>query len=227
MYIPTLTPGRSNPADLPSGGLTALELSTNRLWKEGPEWLKQGTDPLHSRPSADSMPEVCAQELKVTTKSLSLVSADSRNTNEDLMTCQNFSTYSRLLSVTAQVLKAVKRFKIGKSRIPDDTTTITPERLAEAETLWIIIVQQQFNNKKNFQYQQGNLDSSRITEGYGSVEEGLQMRTCLMLLSTPQNSPTYYSDCKGGTRMCLSQWGQGNPIRDKMQILDFQRMKPD
>ncbi len=129
------TPGRSNPADLPSRGLTALELSMNRLWKEGTEWLKLGTDPLPSRPAADTMPEECAQELRVTTNSLSLISGESRNTIEDLMTCQNFSTYSRLLRVTAQVLKAVKRFKTGKSRSPDDATTITPGELAEAETL--------------------------------------------------------------------------------------------
>ena len=165
---PTLwnhTPGKSNPADLPSRGLTALELSMNRLWKEGPEWLKLGTDPLPSRPAADAMPEECAQELKVTTKSLSLISAESRNTIEGLMTCQNFSTYSRILRVTAQVLKAVKRFKTGKSGSSDDTTTITPAELAEAETLWIISVQQQFNNEKNFQYQRRKLGLFKDVSG--------------------------------------------------------------
>lgn len=165
---PTLwkhTPGRSNPADLPSRGLTALELSTNQLWKEGPEWLRLGTQPPSSNPAAEVMPEECIQELKVTTKSLSLISAESRNTIGDLMTCQNFSTYSRLLRVTAQVLKAVKRFKTGRSTSSDGTNTITPEELAEAETLWIISAQHQFNNEKNFQQQRRKLGLFKDSRG--------------------------------------------------------------
>jgi len=35
-------PGKSNPADLPSRGLTALENSVNQLWRQGPEWLNAG-----------------------------------------------------------------------------------------------------------------------------------------------------------------------------------------
>ena len=33
-------PGSTNPADLPSRGMTLVELSVNRLWIQGPEWLK-------------------------------------------------------------------------------------------------------------------------------------------------------------------------------------------
>ena len=125
----------------------------SQLWKEGPEWLKLDINPLPSRPVADVMPEDCAQELKVIANSLTLISSETRKTIEDLITCQNFSMYSRLLRVTAQILKAVKKFKTDKSRISDDMTTIMPEELAEAETLWIISAQQQFDNEKNFQHQ--------------------------------------------------------------------------
>lgn len=157
---PTLwnhTPGKTNPADLPSRGLTLLELSVNQLWREGPEWLKQISDTPHLESATDIMPEECAQELKATTKSLNLMTTDSRSTIDDLMNCQNYSTYSKLLRVTAQVLRAVRRFKARGIGISDTTTTVTPEELAEAEALWIISVQQQFSNDKNFQRQQAKL----------------------------------------------------------------------
>ena len=144
----------------------------SQLWKEGPEWLKLWTDPLPLRRTADAMPEECVQELRVAFKSLSLISAESRTTIADLMTCQNFSTYLRLLRVTAQVLRAVERFKAGKNRSPGDTTAITPRQLAQAEALWIVSAQQQFNNEKNFQQQQRRLGLFSDAEDYGGVEEG-------------------------------------------------------
>ena len=36
--------GKSNPADMPSRGLSSMELSTNKLWKHGPDWLQQDVD---------------------------------------------------------------------------------------------------------------------------------------------------------------------------------------
>ena len=43
-------PGRENPADLPSRGLTQAALLTNQLWKYGPDWLKT-PEPLCMTPS--------------------------------------------------------------------------------------------------------------------------------------------------------------------------------
>ena len=34
--------GKNSPADLPSRGLTPLELSVNVVWYEGPGWLRDG-----------------------------------------------------------------------------------------------------------------------------------------------------------------------------------------
>lgn len=55
--------GETNSADLPSRGLSLLELSVNQLWHHGPEWL--GTK-LTSQDESDSvsMPEECAMEMK-------------------------------------------------------------------------------------------------------------------------------------------------------------------
>jgi len=67
-------PGSSNAADLPSRGLTLLELFVSQLWRRGPEWLRVGFEP--SLPSeVQSMPRECALELKAT-QSHSLVSTE-------------------------------------------------------------------------------------------------------------------------------------------------------
>ena len=39
-------PGSSNPADLPSRGLTPLELSVSQLWRRGPDWLQNSFVPI-------------------------------------------------------------------------------------------------------------------------------------------------------------------------------------
>ena len=78
------------------------------------------------------------------------MTTDSRSAIDDLMTCQNYSTLSRLLRVTAQVVRAVRRFKRVNSRNVDAPTTITSEELEEAEKLWITSAQKQLIGGKDF-----------------------------------------------------------------------------
>ena len=98
-------PGSSNPADLPTRGLTSFELSVSQLWRRGPEWLQAGFEPsLHG--GVQSMPRECTLELK-TTQSHSLVSTEPNTAIELILDPTKFSTLSRLIGVTARVLRAV------------------------------------------------------------------------------------------------------------------------
>lgn len=146
--------GETNPADLPSRGLSLLELSVNQLWRHGPEWL--GTK-LTSQGETD-MPEECAMEMKVKSQpSHSLVAPNPKPTIGEIMDCRKYSTLSRLLRVMAYVLRAVKRFKEGSTELTY-CTTLTTEELSASERQWITYVQVQLCREKSFSTWQRQLD---------------------------------------------------------------------
>lgn len=98
------------------------------------------------------MPEECAVELKVSAlRSLNLVTTDSQGSIDNLLSCEKFSTLSRLLRVTAYIVRAIGRFKSSKEAVP---TNLTPEELAHAEVLWIRSAQRQLVSQKDFKTQQ-------------------------------------------------------------------------
>ena len=55
--------GKDNPADIPSRGLTIVELSVSKLWRSGPNWLEMTLNPVSDL--AGGIPESCIPEMKV------------------------------------------------------------------------------------------------------------------------------------------------------------------
>ena len=139
-------PGITNPADLPSRGLSMIELAVSQLWRTGPEWLKSSA-PTHSDVDSMPMPELCSQELKSSSKrALNLLVVDNEPTIGDLIPCEEFSELQRLLRVTAYVLRAVDRFKMKTS----SPTTLTSQDIAAAEVLWITQAQKALVQQKDY-----------------------------------------------------------------------------
>ena len=159
-------PGRSNPADLPSRGLTALELSVNQLWRRGPEWLLAGVDSCPQLETPSAMPEECSLELKAkAVRSLNLVTTDTKCPIGKLIECEKFSSLTRLLRVTAQVLRAVEKFKTLRNHQPNPQPTVTPEQIARAEILWITNAQLALTSAKSFKLQQKQFNLFKDEKG--------------------------------------------------------------
>lgn len=138
-------PGETNPADLPSRGLSLLELSVSKLWRHDPEWLPAAVSS-RCEPETFTMPDECASEMKKTAHTLLVT--DTRVRVKEVIDCQRFGTLSRLVRVTAYVLRAIQLFK--RSSLTNYSPELSPTELADAEKLWIISVQNTLPNDRCF-----------------------------------------------------------------------------
>lgn len=146
-------PGETNPADLPSRGLPLLELAVSRLWRCGPEWLPAAVSS-RCEPETSTMPDECASEMKKTAHTLLVT--DTRVCVEEVMDCQRFGTLSRLVRVTAYVLRAIQLFK--RSPSTNHPYELSPTELAGAERLWLIAAQSTLPNDNCFPSWQRQFD---------------------------------------------------------------------
>ena len=143
--------GKDNLADVPSRGLTPLELSVNMIWRHGPSWL----DTANCNTQEFTMPEECATEMNTKDKCAvhTLPTTDVPTGLGQIMKCDDFSTLSRLCRVTAYVLRFVKALKSRiQSSVTDvsSTLSLSATEISEAEKLWIIESQILFVKDKNF-----------------------------------------------------------------------------
>ena len=153
--------GVTNPADLPSRGITIAELHVSRLWRFGPDWLGLG----QISDDHPEMPGECLDELKASSKqSHSLDTTEVKPTIGELIECARFSSFSRLVRVTAYVLRAVETFK--SKRASQGSSPLSTEELADAECRWIEDSQMTLNCEDSF-------DSLRLQLNLFLDENGL------------------------------------------------------
>ena len=163
-------PGRENPADIPSRGMMPSELSGNRLWRHGPNWLVGFAVESNCVEESD-VPEACLKELKMTQPrgTHMLLNSGEPTDLSCLINCKDFSKLSRLLRVTAYVIRLVRVLKCKIKRIE---VVVTPElsaaEVAEAESLWVTVAQTSLIKDKSFDMWKNSLGFS-LMEGYGGV----------------------------------------------------------
>ena len=110
--------GKNNPADIPSRGMSPLELSESALWTEGPTWLNENGESGSDEFNSERLPQECLEEMKAgdrekwksETSSSLLVTAEAVGIAK-IMTCEDFSNLQRLFRVTTLVLQFVKIMK--------------------------------------------------------------------------------------------------------------------
>ena len=137
-------PGQCNPADVPSRSCSAMELSKQELWWNGPKYLEKTKDNWPNLPTtndskaaeielAKSAPEIVYAMVLVTNKDRDTVNL------EALFDIQRYSTKLKLLRITGWVLKFISLIKYtgGQPR----QRGLDANHLREAELIWLKSIQ--------------------------------------------------------------------------------------
>ncbi|XP_018392386.1 PREDICTED: uncharacterized protein LOC108771566 [Cyphomyrmex costatus] len=126
-------PGRENPADCASRGLSPSEIKQHSLWWSGPPWLRLPSDnwpELHPKPPV----KIDLEE----TSHLTLNSLIGRQKPPwDLL--ERYSSLTKLLRVTATCKRAISRFR--RLPIKAGEECITPTELQSSCSFWVLQVQ--------------------------------------------------------------------------------------
>ena len=146
-------PSAQNPADIASRGCKASKLKHEKLWWEGPAFLK-GKNP-DSWPSQKefgprNFEKDVFSEIKPAKKVSTVAVAVEVKGLDEVIPPANFSDVYRLLRVTSYVLRFIRRVR-GRQRQPQFTSVeIQPEELSDTESLWIKHVQKYVREEEDF-----------------------------------------------------------------------------
>lgn len=142
-------PGVLNPADLPSRGMNAIDLVNETRWWKGPEFLykpeSEWPRTTDNTETASSMKEIVKNPAAVThTLATQYLGTETNKLFlhadiKAIMSCNDYSSKSRLLRVTALVLRFVRKLKHREKA--KESVHLNAEDLKEAEGLWIRSIQ--------------------------------------------------------------------------------------
>ena len=129
-------PERINPADLPTRGMLACELSKSKLWLEDPDFLQAQE---YTWP--EKLPKTTPENDKLLEKRLENLTHLTDQANEttnfaDRLDPTRFSSYSRLIHVTGWVWHFVSHCRTAKES-RDGSNVLKCKELTYAENFWI------------------------------------------------------------------------------------------
>ena len=128
-----------NPADLLTRGVAAEALTRKALWWAGPSWLSQHHMQWPSKISSTLSPDAIHSEtIEVTSACPTAVVVPSAPPCEPLLEVANYERLSRLLRVTAWIMRFRRN---ASSKEPSSAGPLTASELNEAEMYWLRLVQ--------------------------------------------------------------------------------------
>lgn len=150
-------PTDQNPADVLSRGSLASELKEMRSWWCGLDFL-QGDEsgwPKNTKFQRDNFVDQLPEFEEVQSVSTTLVQ-DEKSTIGELIDCQNYSDYGKLVHVTCYVVRFIRSVRKMKERRPS-SLELDEIELSEAEILWIKDAQRYFRAEPNFKQRKRSL----------------------------------------------------------------------
>ncbi|XP_043235722.1 uncharacterized protein LOC122388596 [Amphibalanus amphitrite] len=127
--------GTDNPADAPTRGLSFSELKESRLWMEGPKFLLEDSNEWPPKKNFQAE-QFDKSEFKKDQKSTFAVRAPSGPSCR-LLNPEDFSSWTRLLRVTAWVRRFVKVLRRETANRTQLDKELKPEEILEAEKFWV------------------------------------------------------------------------------------------
>jgi hypothetical protein len=158
-------PGLQNPANLPSRGLNGEQLETNTVWWNGPEFLRQSEESWPVHPTSKTVPEKAIKEIVKNPQTVthSFATTDNHRASttrlDKIIDCNSYSTLTRLLRVTAYVLRFInilKKKRREERSSNSQVKALTATEISQAESMWIRTVQM-----SSFESELGFIENSR------------------------------------------------------------------
>ena len=131
-YCPTA----DNPADLLTRGITPTQLQSSALWRFGPQWLTTRDNWPVWQPSTN----LHLQAAVISTSEFVPITTSPTYGLHKIINLMNYSTLSKVVRVTAFVLRFVSNVKHKSSQ---ETGPLTASELHEAKMKWVKDCQQQ------------------------------------------------------------------------------------
>ena len=147
-------PGKVNPADLASRGITSADSGALETWLKGPEWMLNdiGTETIEIR-NNQQVPEECITEMKVKDrqsfqKTCSLVCTEASYQIQNVIDVRRFSSFQKLITVTSMVLRFVRRSRKAHLKEEEDKRNSEAEI---AENIWFKQIQLDLQHHPSFE----------------------------------------------------------------------------
>ena len=155
-------PGVTNPADLPSRGVSVDELMSNSLWWNGPPFLQRPEEEWPELSIKEEIDEGAEVEMVKHTKQVTriLVGTEDPQIRDiaAVVYCQRFCSKVKLVRVTAYVIRFINWLKSMVKRTSEQPLNSVPQQnglsadeIVNSENMWIRYVQE-LNFMKELRY---------------------------------------------------------------------------